>query len=227
MTRFLMRLRLFLKLYFTSIYFLLMILLIPIVGIIIYNSGSYTIESLSSIIYEKAAPIWLIFIVQWCYSIDFDSKFFQQLLTYPIKKWAFILERLVYSLIIFLGLLSVVTLVLIPMLGSYLWRGFAFTIPVYLAICGFIVFGTLIGKHSVGGLFAGILFWMVSVMGGALLGDLNVILLVYHSVYRFVAGLSGFFSVENHWIIYNRLFYIGLGVFSTAGAIFLFKRKSV
>ena len=72
-----------------------------------------------------------------------------------------------------------------------------------------------------------LLFWMISLNGGALLLDLNPVLLGFPNIYHFVSGQSGFFSIENHWIIYNRLFYIGLGVLLTVMAILQFNRKSV
>jgi len=73
---------------------------------------------------------------------------------------------------------------------------------------------------------AGILFWMMILFGGALLRELNAILLIYGSVQRFVSGESGLLLVENRWIIYNRLFYIGLGVLCIVGAIIKINRRS-
>ncbi|MEH7353996.1 hypothetical protein V7150_10495 [Neobacillus drentensis] len=226
MRGFLIRLRLFIKLWFSSIYSLMTILLVPIIGIIIYNSGTYEIDDLSSLIYEKTATIWFVFIIQWCFSIDLDSKFFNQLITYPVVKWKFLLEKALFSAIIFFGVTSIITIPLVFIYGKFLWQGFVFTIPVYLALGGFVILGTMIGNHSLGGLMAGILFWMMILFGGALLRELNAILLIYGSVQRFVSGESGLLLVENRWIIYNRLFYIGLGVICTVGAIFKINRRS-
>ena len=226
MRGFLIRLRLFIKLWFSSIYSLMTIILVPIIGIIIYNSGTYEIDDLSSIIYEKTATIWLVFIIQWCFSIDLDSKFFNQLITYPVVKWKFLLEKALFSAIIFFGLTSIITIPLVFIYGKFLWQGFVFTIPVYLALGGFVILGTMIGNHSLGGLMAGILFWMMILFGGALLRELNAILLIYGSVQRFVSGESGLLLVENRWIIYNRLFYIGLGVLCIVGAIIKINRRS-
>lgn len=226
MRGFLVRLRLFIKLWFSSIYSLMTLLLVPIIGIIIYNSGTYEIDDLSSLIYEKTATIWFAFIIQWCFSIDLDSKFFNQLITYPVVKWKFLLEKALFSAIIFFGLTSIITIPLVFIYGKFLWQGFVFTIPVYLALGGFVILGTVIGNHSLGGLMAGILFWMMIQFGGALLRELNAILLIYGSVQRFVSGESGLLLVENRWIIYNRLFYIGLGVLCTVGAIIKINRRS-
>ncbi|MBS4198237.1 hypothetical protein KHA93_01000 [Bacillus sp. FJAT-49732] len=226
MRGFSIRVRLFLKLWCTSFYSLLTIILIPIIGIIIYNSGTYTIDDLSSLIYEKTATIWFVFIIQWCFSVDLDSKFFNQLITYPVSKWRFLLERTLFSIIIFFSLAIIISLPLGFILGNFVWKGFVFTIPVYLALGGFVILGTMIGKHSLGGLIAGILFWMMILFGGALLRELNAILLIYGSVERVVSGESRFFLAENRWILINRLFYIGLGVICTIGAIFKINRKS-
>lgn len=226
MSGFLIRFRLFLKLWFTSLYAMLVMLLIPVAAYVIYSSGSYTIEELSSIVYEEAAPIWFVLILQWCLSIDFNSRFHMQVMTYPIARWKFLIERLLVSVVIFIGLLSVVTLILTPFNGSFVWQGLVFTIPVYTTFAGFLLAGTVFGNHSVGGLLAGLLFWMTFEFGGILLGDLNVILLKYGSVYTFVNGETGLFAVTNHWILYNRLFYMGIGVLLTGLAIFQFNRKT-
>lgn len=222
----LIRLRLFLKLWFTSFYSLIIMVLIPIVGLIIYNQGSFSIEDLSSMIYEKAAPVWLVFILQWCFSIDFDSKFYNQLITYPVTRWGYLLERAFISFIIFFGLAVVVTLPLGIIMGNFLWKGLLFTIPVYLALGGFVMLGTIMAGHSLGGLMAGILFWMVILFGGPLLKDWNAILLPYQSVQRFVSGESTFLGAENHWLLYNRLFYVGLGVIFIVGSIFKINRRT-
>ncbi|MBS4220409.1 hypothetical protein KHA96_19080 [Bacillus sp. FJAT-49711] len=222
----LIRLQLFLKLWFTSIYSLMSILLIPIVGLIIFNYGSYTVDDVSSLVYEKTATIWFVFIIQWCFSIDLDSKFYNQLITYPIAKWKFLLERALFSAILFFGLTSIVTFPLGFIFGKFMWQGFVFTVPVNLAIGAFVIFGTMIGKHSLGGIIAGIFFWMMILFGGPLLRDLNAILLIYGSVESFVSGDSGFLAGENRWILLNRLFYIGLGVLCMVGAVFKTNRKT-
>lgn len=226
MKGFSIRLRLFLKLWFTSPYSFMSILLIPVIGVIIYNSGMYTVGDLASLIYEKTAPIWFVFILQWCFSMDVNSKFLKQLMTFPITRWAFLVERAAFSTVIFFGLMSVITIPLAIMFGKIMWQGFIFTIPVYLALGGFVVLGTVIGNHSVGGLVTGIFFWMTILFGQVLLRDLNAILLIYQQVRLFVSGESGFFTVENHWLIFNRLFYVGLGVLCMAGATFKIYQKS-
>ena len=226
MSGFLVRLQLILKLWFTSLYSILIMLLIPIVALVIYNEGSYTVEDLASIVYEEVAPIWFILILQWCLSIDFDSKFHMQMMTYPIARWKILMERLLFSAVIFIGLLAVVTLALAPFMGNFAWQGLAFTIPVYITFAGLSVAGTVFGNHSVGGLLGGILFWMSYEFGGILLSNLNVILLKYGSVYTFVNGTTGFFAETNHWILYNRLFYTGIGVLLIGLAIWKLNRKT-
>lgn len=221
----LIRFRLFLKLWFTSLYWILTVLLIPIIVMIIYNSGTYKLDDLASLMYEKIAMIWFVFIIQWCFSIDLDSKFYTQLITYPVSKWKFLLERALFSVIIFFGLTSIATLPLGLLYGKFLWQGFVFTIPVYLALGGMVILGTMIGKRSLGGIVAGILFWMMILFGGALLRVLNAILLIYGSVKGFVSGETGFFLAENRWILLNRLFYVGLGVLCMVGSILTIKRR--
>ena len=221
------RLRLFLKLWFTSLYTILIMLLIPITAFVIYSQSSYTVENLASLVYEEVAPIWFILILQWCLSIDIDSKFHMQMMTYPIARWKFPLERLLFSAVIFIGLLSIVSLALTPFMGSFVWQGLVFTIPIYITFAGIAVVGTVFANHSVGGLVGGILFWMFYDIGAILLGnDLQVIMLGYGSVYTFVNGTTDFWNEMNHWILYNRLFYMGIGVLLAGLAIWKFNRKT-
>ncbi|MRX72139.1 hypothetical protein GJU40_08185 [Bacillus lacus] len=220
------RLRIWIKLWFTSFHFIVIMLLIPFGGYFIHIFQLYTVGSLSSMIYEKAALILFVFILQWCFSIDFDSKFYGQLITYSISRWKLIVERLVISSLIFFTLLCFVTLLLTPLTGSFIWKGLLFSIPVYIGIGGTVVVATVTGNHSLGGGFAGLIFWMISLNGGALLLYLNPVLLDFPNVYKYINGNSGFFSIDDRWILYNRLFYIGLGVLLSILAVFQFNRKS-
>lgn len=221
------RLGLFLKLWFTSLYTILIMLLIPITALVIYSQSSYTVEILASLVYEEVAPIWFILILQWCLSVDIDSKFHMQMMTYPIARWKFLMERLLFAAVIFMGLLSIVALALTPFMGSFAWQGLLFTVPVYSTFAGIAIAGTIVANHSVGGLVGGILFWMFYDLGAILLGNnLQVIMLGYGSVYTFVNGTTGFLNEMNHWILYNRLFYIGVGVLLIGLAIWKFNRKT-
>lgn len=227
MSGFLVRLRLILALWFTSVYAILLMLLIPLAAYVIYSSGFFTLEKWMSMVYEEAAPIWFILILQWCLSVDFDSKFYLQVMTYPIARWKFLVERLLFSAVIFIGLLSAVAVSLSFYNGIFVWQSFLFVMPVYMAIAGLAAAGTVLGNHSGGGLLAGILFWLFFDFGGKLLGNYNVILLKYGSVYTFVKGETGFWAVENHWILTNRLLYVLIGICFTALAIYQLNRKTV
>lgn len=226
MSRSLTRLSLFIRIWFRSYYAILLMLLIPFVAVVIYNQSTYTIGDLVSIVFEEAAPIWFVLILQWCLSIDVDSKFHMQVMTYPIARWKFLMERLLFAAVIFISLLGIVSLVLMPFMGGFAWQSLVFTIPVYITFAGIIVAGTVLGNHSVGGILAGIIFWLVSLSSGEILLYLNPVLLDSPNVYQFANDKSGFFSIENRWIIYNRLFYMGIGVLLIGLAIFRFNRKS-
>ena len=221
------RLGLFLKLWFTSLYTILIMLLIPITALVIYSQSSYTVEVLASLVYEEVAPIWFILILQWCLSIDIDSKFHMQMMTYPIARWKFLMERLLFSVVIFIGLLSVVALALTPFMGVFAWKGLVFVVPIYMTLAGIMLVGTVYANHSVGGLLGGVLFWMFYDLGAILLGnDLQVIMLRYGNVYALVNGTTVFWNEMNHWVLYNRLFYMGGGVLLTGLAIWKFNRKT-
>lgn len=225
MSGFWVRLRLVLKLWFTSIYPIMIMLFIPVVGYLIYNLQTYTINSLSSMIYEKVAVILYIFILQWCLSIDFDTKFYKQIMTYPISRWKLILERSLFSMFIFLGLLLVITTVLTPYLGGFVWKALLFSLPFYIGCGGLVVVATVVGNHSLGGLFVGLIFGMISLSNGDILLYLNPVLLDFPNVYQFVNGENAFFLAENGWILYNRLFYFGVGLLLIGMAMYLFHRK--
>lgn len=222
----LIRFRLFLKLWFTSVYTIVMMLFVLIAGYFMYTTQFYTVNSLTSMIYEKVAVVFFVFILQWCLSIDFDSKFYGQLTTYSISRWQIIIERTLFALFIFLGLLVVITIILTPFVGSFIWKAWLFSMPFYIGIAGLVVVATVIGNHSLGGLFVGFIFWLVSLSNGELLLYLNPVVLEFPNVYHFVDGRSGVFSVDNHWIIYNRLFYLGMGVLLMGLAILRFNRKT-
>ncbi len=226
MSTYLVRLQLTVKLWFTSLYGIFIMVMIPVVALIIYNQAYYTVEDLMSIVYEEVAPIWLILILQWCFSIDFDSKFYRQVLTYPIVRWRFLVEKLLFSTLIFIGLLSIIAFVLSIFAGIFAWQSLLFTIPIYLICASLMMVGTVVSNHSVGGLITGILFWMFYEFGGLFLNHLNVILIRYGSVYTFIKGETGFLAAENHWILYNRLFYLVIGVLLTGLAIFQYNRKT-
>ncbi len=221
------RFQLFLKLWFTSLIPMILMLLIPVMAYVIYSSGSSTVEDFASIVYEEAVPIWFVLILQWCLSVDFDSKFYTQVMTYPIARWQFLVERLVFASVMFIGLFSIVTGILSSFIGVFAWLSLLFTLPIYLTFAGLMAAGTVIGNHSVGGLLAGLLFWMLYEFGGICLGDLNVILIKYGSVYTFVKGETEFWTATNYWILYNRLFYIGIGSFFAGLAIWKLNRKAV
>lgn len=222
----LVRFQLFLKRWFTSLTPMILMLLIPVMAYVIYSSGSSTVEDFASLVYEEAVPIWFVLILQWCLSVDFDSKFYTQVMTYPIARWKFLVERLVVASVIFIGLFSIMTGILSSFIGSFAWLSFLFTLPIHLIIAGLVVAGTVLVNHSVGGLLAGLLFWMLYEFGGVLLGDLNVILIKYGSVYTFVKGETGFWVATNHWILYNRLFYLGIGVLFIGLAMWKFNRNT-
>lgn len=220
------RLRLFLKLWFTSLYPILVMLLIPITALVIYSQSSYTIEDLASLVYEEVAPIWFILILQWCLSIDIDSKFHMQMMTYPIARWKFLMGRLLFATAIFIGLLGVVAFTFTPFMGSFAWRGLVFVIPMYLTLAGIMLVGTVFANHSVGGLLGGVLFWMLYELGAILLGnDFQVVLLRYGSVYDLVSGRIAFWYPIHSMFLYNRLFYAVLGILLTVLAIWKFDRK--
>ncbi|CAH1214471.1 hypothetical protein PAECIP111893_03803 [Paenibacillus plantiphilus] len=225
MSGFIIRLRLWLKLWFTSLTAIILLLLFLAAAYVITLILPDRIDLLSSIFYERAALLLYVFILQWCFSIDFDSKFYRQLITYPFARWKLIIERVLLASLLLIGILSLITILLASIAGSSLWKGLLFTIPVYIGITGIVVVATVIGKHSLGGLFAGLVFWMVSLQDSVLM-YLSPALLNLPVVYNELSGTSGLISNQEDWIYYNRLFYFGLGMLLVVAAILHFNRKS-
>lgn len=225
MSGFAIRLRLWLKLWFTSLPAIILMLLFLAAAYFIAIILPYSIEFLTSMFYERAALLLYVFILQWCFSIDFDSRFHSQLITYPIARWKHIMERVLLAALLFTGLLGLITIAWASFAGSFLWRGFLFTIPVYIGMTGIVVLATVIGKHSRGGLFAGLVFWMISLQDAVLM-YLSPALLDVPIVYNDWSGNGGLISSEEYWIYYNRLFYFGLGLLLSVAAMLHFNRKS-
>ncbi|UVI30980.1 hypothetical protein [Paenibacillus spongiae] len=226
MSGFSIRLRLWLKLWFTSLPAIILMLLLPAAAYVIYVTLSYRPASFTSMFYEQAAMLVYVFILQWCFSIDFDSKFAGQLITYPIARWKLIAERVLLASLLFTGLLCLVTTGLTPFAGSLVWKALLFSIPVYMGAGGIVVLAVVIGRHSLGGLFAGLVVWIISLNHAASLQVYRPNLLELPGVHEYLNGnlLAG---SPDLWILYNRLCYIGLGLLLIVLAILHFNRKSV
>lgn len=214
-----------LKLWFTSIHSICLMLMVPL-GIYIINMFQLdSIRSYSSFFYEKFAVIWYVFILHWCFSIDFDTKFHVQLITYHLKRWKIICERILFASLVFYSSLIIITITHKFFLFELSWISLIFSIPVYVGITGVMVLSTVIGNHSLGGLFVGLILWIISLNGGGLLLYLNPVLLEFPNVYNLVV-YSNLTGSNNNWILYNRLFYFSLGILLTAYSLIYFHRKS-
>ncbi|MBN6205299.1 hypothetical protein JYK21_02455, partial [Ralstonia pickettii] len=98
MTGLILRCQLFFKKWVSSIYGIVLLTAIPITAMILYYDFYYEeIASLLSLIFELLAPVWLVLILQWYFSIEFDSGFFKQVVTYPITRFKFLLERFLFA----------------------------------------------------------------------------------------------------------------------------------
>ncbi|MBW7474786.1 hypothetical protein K0T92_08510 [Paenibacillus oenotherae] len=224
MSGFSIRLQLWLKLWFTSLPAIILMLLLPVAAYVLYMASSYRLAFFTSLFYERAAPLVVVFILQWCFSIDYDSKFVGQLLTYPIARWRIIAERALLASLLFISLMCLVSIGLAFFAGGYIWKGLLLSIPVYAGIGGVVVLGTVIGRHSIGGLCAGLAVWILSLYGGASSLYIRPHLLALPGLYEYVSGnlLAG----ENRWILYNRLCYIGLGLLLSVLSILHINRRS-
>lgn len=220
------RLHLYMKQWLRSLTMLLIFLSLPVSFIVFYQSGSFTVPELASFLYEKLVPVWFIFIVQWCLAIDIDSKFIHHLFTYPFARKFYLFERLLFAIIIFGSLLGVITGGFSIVYGSFMWKGLFFSLPIYISMVGFEFLGTVIARHTLGGMIAGLFFWSFYLLGGRFLKGGNAILLIYQDVERFLTGEYPFWSEINYWIIFNRIGYFAVGFSLTLLAVFIMKKRS-
>ncbi len=229
MTGLFFRFRLFFKKWLGSIYGIVLLVAIPVTAMILYYDFYYEeIERLLSLIFELLAPVWLLLILQWYFSIEFDSGFFTQVVTYPIAKYKFLLERFLFAYMVFFALLGTITWVLTPMLGSIVWKALLYTLPLYFFYGAVMLIGLVISKRSLGALLSGIFLYLLSLIGAPLLGQaFQMIMLKYGSVIYFLEGVAGCSLADNAFYYYNRLMYIGFGTILFILALIKFQRKPV
>lgn len=223
------RCRLFFKKWLNSIYGILLLAAIPIAAIVLYHDFYYEETGrLLSLIFEQLAPIWLVLILQRYFSIEFDSGFFTQIVTYPIARYTFLLERFLFVCMLFCILLGIITLVLTPIFGFIVWKAFLYTLPLYFFYGAVMLIGLVISKRSLGALLGGIFLFLLSLIGAPLLGPAyQMIMLKYGSVVYFLEGEAGYAFADNEFYYYNRLMYIGFGIILFILALIKFQRKPV
>ncbi|WP_368654322.1 hypothetical protein AB4Y30_04640 [Ornithinibacillus sp. 4-3] len=229
MTGLIFRCQLFFKKWLSSIYGIVLLVSIPMVAMILYYDFYYEeTERLLSLIFELLAPVWLVLILQWYFSIEFDSGFFTQVVTYPIARYKFLLERFLFAYMLFFALLGAITWVLTPILGSIVWKALLYTLPLYFFYGAVMLIGLVISKRSLGALLGGIFLYLQSLIGAPLLGQaFQMIMLKYGSVIYFLEGETGYSFVDNDFYYYNRLIYIGIGIILVILALIKFQRKPV
>lgn len=229
MTGLFFRHRFFFKKWLSSIYGLVLLAAIPIAVMILYHDFYYAeIERLLSLIFEQLAPIWLVLILQWYFSIEFDSGFFMQIVSYPITRYKFLLERFLFAYLLFFTLLGIITWMLTPMLGSIVWKALLYALPLYFFYGAVMLIGLVISKRSFGALLGGIFLYLLSLIGAPLLGQaFQMMMLKYGSVIYFLQGKAGYAFAANDFYYYNRLVYMGLGIILMVLALIKFQRKPV
>ncbi|MBE1556113.1 hypothetical protein [Sporosarcina limicola] len=220
-----LRMRIWLKLWLTTVHSISIMLLVPISIYLVFTIEAGDIRSFSSLVYEQATVIWFVFVLQWSFSIDFNSNFHVQLITYRLSRVHIILERLLFSYFIFYSTLILLTIVFKIWGFNFSWYSLVFTIPVHASIGGVVLFGTVMGNHSLGGLFGGLISGLFLIVGGELLGNLNPILLKFQNVYKYVVE-TGMAETNSGWITTNRFFYLLLGVLLIVLALVQFNKKT-
>lgn len=177
-----------------------------------------------SLLYETACVLFLIFYLQWSSKVDFDTKFLELIFTYPQKRWKVLLERFLFGGVLFSLTMLLLTVVYSFQMSLPIWKALLFVIPVYIACTGVVGLGTVLVKHSLGGLLLGFLFWMFFALARGLLGPFSGVILHFTSV-RYFAFHHELYSSDDIWILSNRLFFLLLALFLGTATLVWFARK--
>lgn len=225
----LFRFVLFIKVLLQSTLGIILLCSLPIVSIVLYNE--YGISNLAlfvSMMYEHAAVIWLVLIFYGICMIEFDSIILKQNITYPVVRWKFAFERLIFSYIIFFIVLTIITIPFTILFGPIVCKAMLYSIPIYLFFGGVIFMSIIVVRHSLAGVLAGLFAYVFATLGAPLLGsDFQIVMLRYGSVSSFLSGEYGYAFTENSFYYFNRLPYIIIGVLLTFVSMIKFQRKPV
>ncbi|WP_422656702.1 hypothetical protein ACK8P5_13010 [Paenibacillus sp. EC2-1] len=165
-------------------------------------------------IYEQAGMLLFVLAMASAFSLDIDSRFMEQLRTYPVRQWELLFERafIGYSV----GTLYIVILVMffLPNIQfMYHLRYLLFMLPVYWSFGALTMLGTILVRHTIGGILLAFVMWAIAM--GRTMGELSPIILHFTNVDLSVSywGVDPQISFET-WLILNRLFFAGLGLIS-------------
>lgn len=188
-------------------------LLIVCAGAAVYYlaSSAYTVRDAVSAIYEQAGMLVTAVTMIASFQLDMDSGWFRILRSYPVRPGVYLVER---AIIGFLTGLTAIFMMGLPMLEHIGWAGhtqaIVFMLPVYLTFGALAGAGTMVARHTVGGLSAVMVCWTVAV--SRLGGEWSPVILHFPGV--FAAALPSANSAGTGfdlWMIKNRLFFGLLG----------------
>ncbi|MFD2168597.1 hypothetical protein [Tumebacillus lipolyticus] len=177
-----------------------------------------------SLLYETVGVLFLICYMQWSSKVDFDSKFLELIFTYPQWRWKVLLERFLFGWVLFSLTMCLLSVAYSFQMSLPIWKELLFVMPVYLACTGVVGLGTVLVKHSLGGLLLGLMFWLFFALARGLLGPFSGVILHFTGV-RYFAFHHELASSSDTWILYNRLFFLLLALLLGTATIVWFARK--
>ncbi|ASS75298.1 hypothetical protein CIG75_10060 [Tumebacillus algifaecis] len=219
LTRYALLLRLWIRSWFAYGILVLVLLAANVVSLYI-GSVSDTV----SLLYETVGVLLLIFFLTWPLMIDFDSSYVELIFTYPMRRLAFLIERLLFGWLFFSGIMVVLSMWFAHALSEQVFKALLFTMPLYLICTAVVGLGTVLMRHSLGGLLAGLCFWMLFAVIKGLMGAYSGVILHFNSVSYFAFHWK-LHDADDVWIIHNRLVFAGLAVLLSAVMMWRFARK--
>lgn len=184
-------------------------LLVICTGAAVYYVATrvHTEREAVSAIYEQAGMLVTAVTMIASFQMDMDTGWFRILHSYPVHPGTYLAERAVIG---FLTGLTVIFIMGLPLLRHIGWTGhiqvIIFMLPVYWTFGALAGAGTMLARHTVGGLSAVMICWTASV--SRLGGEWSPVILHFPGV--FAAALPSASSAGigfDPWMITNRLFF--------------------
>lgn len=173
-------------------------------------------------IYEQAGMLIFALAMVSAFSLDVDSRFMNHLRTYPVRRWMLLFERACIGYMTGSFCLVVLAMAFLPEIHvMFHLRYLLFMLPIYWSFGAIAVLGTLIVRHTIGGILVALVMWAIAM--GRTMGELSPVILHFTGVDLTVSywGVDPQVGFEM-WLIRNRLFFSGLGLLIWLGSWIIF-----
>lgn len=207
-----------------SAYFIGALALAVILSIVTVNieQWHFNIASVDTLImmFTVAFPLVTVMLTGNMFAEDLEERVFPMIWTYPVRKWLFLIERVVVLVIIlavyFAATLGAIHYGLMELTQSQVWDIIKYSGPTHLCLAGITLLSTLLGRNLLTGIAVGTGYWLIEVITR---GQWTKKLFVFNSVWSlenvdlesnlwWVFGLgcllialsAGMFIAGRHWI---------------------------